>query len=589
MKKPASPKPTHAALEAEVQRLHEELAAARQAQEAENSELAELEVSRTHYADLYDFAPVGYASLDRHGCLTDVNLTGAGLLGRPREELVGRPLLPLLAEGDRHLWLTHLRSLRSEAHATVELRLAPAGAEPRVLRFHTARLAARELYWDSPSALRTVFLDVTAQRRAEESIGRLVQFPEENPNPVLRASAEGGLLYANGPARALLPEMGWTPDGPLPQALGALVAEAAEPGRVIEREMADRRGRTFWFSAVRPAGEPYVNLYALDVTELVEAHQALREREGELRLVMNTVPALMAYIDAEFRYRRVNDGYERWFGLSPQEVEGRHVRDVIGEAAWELVRPSFERAMGGETVSYEEQMPYRLGIERWVAATLVPHRDAAGRVRGVVTHVTDISERKEAGAALLAERDFAASLVDSLPGVFYLFDEEGQFLRWNKNFERVSGHSAEELSRLRPWELFEGEHRRLIEERVREVFARGQSTAEAPFATGEGRDRPYFFTGLRILVRGKPCLVGMGVDITERKRAEAALREANEDMAHFNQVAVGRELRMIELKEEVNELCAQAGLPPRHSLDFDEPQAPPPEGASQGRSHSERS
>ena len=55
---------------------------------------------------------------------------------------------------------------------------------------------------------------------------------------------------------------------------------------------------------------------------------------------------------------------------------------------------------------------------------------------------------------------------------------------------------------------------------------------------------------------------------------EAELREANEDMARFNQVAVGRELRMIELKEEVNELCAQAGLPPRHSLDFDEPQPP---------------
>ncbi len=71
---------------------------------------------------------------------------------------------------------------------------------------------------------------------------------------------------------------------------------------------------------------------------------------------------------------------------------------------------------------------------------------------------------------------------------------------------------------------------------------------------------------------------------------EAQLRETNEDLARFNQVAVGRELRMIELKKDVNALCAQAGLPPRHSLDFDdEPQAPREQAAVTGPNGSPRS
>jgi two-component system CheB/CheR fusion protein len=69
------------------------------------------------------------------------------------------------------------------------------------------------------------------------------------------------------------------------------------------------------------------------------------------------------------------------------------------------------------------------------------------------------------------------------------------------------------------------------------------------------------------------------IDITFRKRAEDELRQraeelrsSNEELERFNGASVGRELRMIELKREVNELCLQAGLPPRYPLDFDEEQ-----------------
>jgi len=66
--------------------------------------------------------------------------------------------------------------------------------------------------------------------------------------------------------------------------------------------------------------------------------------------------------------------------------------------------------------------------------------------------------------------------------------------------------------------------------------------------------------------------IGMVQDITERKRADEALKESYEELDRFNRMMVGREVRMIELKKQVNELCAQAGQPLRYQLDFEKEQ-----------------
>src|SRR5262245_66363304 len=96
-----------------------------------------MEASRAHYADLYDFAPVGFASLDRAGIVRDINLTGAHVLGHDRAGLLGLPVLPLVAKPDRAKWLKHLASLRLQPQAMVEDGLGTDNGAPGVLRFHT--------------------------------------------------------------------------------------------------------------------------------------------------------------------------------------------------------------------------------------------------------------------------------------------------------------------------------------------------------------------------------------------------------------------------------------------------------------------
>lgn len=134
---------------------------------------------------------------------------------------------------------------------------------------------------------------------------------------------------------------------------------------------------------------------------------------------------------------------------------------------------------------------------------------------------------------LFKEKLFADAVINSLPGIFYLFDENRKFLRWNENFEFVSGYLSEEIGQTDPLDFFSGEEKQLVEERIAEVFAQGETAFEANFVSKNGSQTPYFFTGKKVILDGKLCLLGMGVDISERVRAEKSLRQSEERYRAF--------------------------------------------------------
>jgi PAS domain S-box-containing protein len=147
---------------------------------------------------------------------------------------------------------------------------------------------------------------------------------------------------------------------------------------------------------------------------------------------------------------------------------------------------------------------------------------------------SEITERKRIEDSLLAEKHFSDTTIDSLPGIFYLFDSDGRFLRWNRNFEMVSGYSAEEIARMHPVEFFVADDKTLIAERIGAVFQVGHATAEADFVSKDGTRRPHFFTGHLLQYGTRACLIGMGVDISEQKRAERELNRRTEDLVRSN-------------------------------------------------------
>ncbi len=133
------------------------------------------------------------------------------------------------------------------------------------------------------------------------------------------------------------------------------------------------------------------------------------------------------------------------------------------------------------------------------------------------------STRKKVEESLNLDRDFNEALIQSLPGIFYVFDTSGRFLRWNKQLEKVLHCSSEEIARSHPLDFFSGTDRGLVEENIRKVFTDGETVVEAALVARNGVKIPYYFTGRRIQYNGEAVLVGMGIDVAERKQAEQQL------------------------------------------------------------------
>jgi PAS domain S-box-containing protein len=146
-----------------------------------------------------------------------------------------------------------------------------------------------------------------------------------------------------------------------------------------------------------------VAAFAYEVTDQVVARKraeasevALRSRESQLRIIIDSLPALVAYIDRDLRYRFTNHAYSAWFGYRPGEIEGRGLPEVVGELAWKRLERRAATALAGDTVTFEDTIPYREGGNREVRGSYVPHRAEDGTIDGFIALVIDVTEQRAA-------------------------------------------------------------------------------------------------------------------------------------------------------------------------------------------------
>lgn len=182
--------------------------------------------------------------------------------------------------------------------------------------------------------------------------------------------------------------------------------------------------------------------------------------------------------------------------------------------------------------------------------------DTDGKPQRILGAMQDITEREEIKKQTLREKELSDSIINSLPGVFYLFNKEGRYLRWNKNLEAVTGYSNEEISQIHPLDLFDENEKQLITEKIGAVFVNGHDWVEANFLLKSKEKVLYYFTGQYIEYEGQPCLMGVGIDISEKEKAAHALRESEKKyrLLFYNNpvpmwMATIPELRIVDVNE----------------------------------------
>ncbi|MCB0035146.1 MAG: PAS domain S-box protein, partial [Anaerolineales bacterium] len=288
-------------------------------------------------------------------------------------------------------------------------------------------------------------------------------------------------------------------------------------------------GQYRWLEwAAFPVGE-LIYAVARDVTTRKLMEKELRQSESRYRALADENGVGIWQVSRDYKTLYVNQAMCDMLGVVDEQqlLLKSYEPYFTSESLRKIVENRSLRQQGiGST--YEVVLIHTSG--RHINAILygAPILNEEGELQSLMGTFVDITSHKQAMTNLAQEKCFTDSLIDSLPGIFYFFDQQGRFLRWNKSFEEVIGYSAAEIKQLHPLELFQGDDIALIRERIEEVFVDGRSFAEADVLVKSGALIPFYLTGQRVLVDGLPCLVGMGLDLTQHKQALRSWRASEE-------------------------------------------------------------
>ena len=423
---------------------------------------------------------------------------------------------------------------RMLALCTYSLERCGAGEVLDVVRNHRFALVRREAAWE--------LVESADSKRADEAIRRLAQFPQENPNPVMRVDEAGSLLFVNAAARECLTGLGATAGAPLPAAVRSLAADAFARGQLIDAEIRAAHDRAYWFTAVRPAGEDYVNIYAYDITERKRAEQTLRDSEEKYRRLFENMAegfALYELVDDEegrpvdWRVLEVNDAYMRHTGVSRERIVGRRIGEVFPAAIPDFL-PLFARVVATQTSAEIETFAKAIGRHQHVVTF-----PAGGRRFANI--VEDITDRRQAEEALRASEERYRTLFENMTEGFALHeivtDEAGRpvdyrFLDLNPAFERLTGLQRIDVVGRHVRELLRDIEPFWIETYGRVALTGEPASFERYFPAP--LDRWYEVFAYRPAPRQFAVVF---IDITVRRRAGEALRESEKRLGRTQEIA----------------------------------------------------
>ena len=334
--------------------------------------------------------------------------------------------------------------------------------------------------------------------------------------------------------------VGQTIEEAFPVAAGTELPDAyrrvATSGEPLETVFTVRDGETitgsFELHGLR-TGPNRVTVFFRDVTERARADESARESRERMELALWAADLGSWDWNVQTGDVQYNERWATMLGYRVEELASR-------AETWEsLVHPDDRRDvfailnahLDGRTPSYEveHRLRHKSGSWVWVLSRgRVTARDAQGRpLRAAGTHL-DISKRRQAEEHLQQERVFTNAVLDSVPGLLYLYDAEGHLVRWNRQHELMTGYSADEVGRMKLLDWFEHSPEDVpqITGGVQKALLEGYAEAEGNLQTKDGRKILFRFNAVRLEIQGKPYIAGIGIDITERRRAEESLRQS---------------------------------------------------------------
>ncbi|WP_016989795.1 PAS domain S-box protein [Flavobacterium sp. ACAM 123] len=273
--------------------------------------------------------------------------------------------------------------------------------------------------------------------------------------------------------------------------------------------------------------------FALEVFEKEiqnkKAEEAVFQSEKRYHTLTEVSPVGIFRTDAAGSTTYVNPSWCQISGLSFQEAMGKGWLNAVHDEDKTQIIDVWENAITTNKKSLSEYRFIRSdGTVAWVMGQAIPERNSENKIVGYVGTVTDITERKQAEDRIFKETLLSETIIKNLPGIFYLCDESGKAVKWNEKFELVLGYNDQEIRQMNPVDYFDEDQKNVIRKKINTIFKKGHAPIEIELYTKTKNKILYYISAIAIEYEGRKCLLAMGLDLTDRKKAEEEIKKANE-------------------------------------------------------------
>jgi len=315
---------------------------------------------------------------------------------------------------------------------------------------------------------------------------------------------------------------------------------------------------------------------ARDITERKRADEALRESEEKFRVLAENSIDCIWLLDTKLRFTYLSPSAERIMGFKPEQWVGTKISSHFKKKEFLKVGVLAAKAIKDYKtfthVTFETKMLNSKNDEVDVEISSKALLNSQGKLIGLQGTTRDITERKAAEKAISESEEKIRMITASANDAIIMMDHEGNISYWNKAAERMFDYMEEEV-------LGKDLHALLVPERFHAAFSKGferskktgqgnalGKTVELAAFGKDGIEFPVELSLSAVKLKGRWNAVGLLRDTTERKAVEAEIKEKADELEKFNRLAVGRELKMIELKKEINVLLEELGKGPGYKI-----------------------
>ena len=545
--------------------------------------------------------------LDSHGRITTFNQSAEEITGYTAAELAGRNWFEVIVPKDRypHVWEEFNRLLSGGLPKHFENPILTKSGEERYIVWKNSEIRDK----GQIVGIIAFGIDITGRRKVEKALteneARLRTTLEILPVGVFIFSRNGQILTANamvnriwGVTKGVVPHSsdmqefveykGWWSDTGIalrPEDWAAsrvLLGGEAAPVDIVNIRRFDGSNGTIIVSAVpfHDAGGDITGAVAViqDITERKEAEEAQKARERSYRTLSENLPGIV------FRLHTRENGRMQFFnnmlvtmtGYNEEELTEGEVCSIdsliVAEDRDRIIAEVNAAIKDNRGFSVEYRIIHKDGTPRFFIERGRPIFDTDGLlcIDGIILDITD---RKQEEKVLQHLTEFQDSIITNALVWLSVLDPAGKILVWNTAAAEISGYrSGEVLGKNEIWKLLypKKEYRKQVTSTINRIIDEKKylENFETVIRTREGNEKVISWN-----TKGIPDTTGkiadyivIGMDVTDRHRAEEQLNKTVDELKRFNNLTVDRELRMIALKQEINALLKNAGEPEKYRI-----------------------